>query len=237
MKNKTIGFLALVTCASAISINAAASDLLWESYEFGAGGSWGGSVPTVVTTTIGMQFYLGYVSNTLPGYPVSYAGGTYTHIDEQALSHLIGGNAYFSKGDSGIFDFDAYNSPAFAEVSSRLTNGLNEIVKLGGFGYNADQIMTGGKGIGGLEDQQWNNLWIAPSQQQLIGANIDRYRLTVSNVSWGTDGTRYTVLGTAMWQVYGTLAPIPEPSVYAMMLTGLGLLSFARRQKRESNQR
>lgn len=181
-----------------------------------------------------MQFYFGYdLSNSVPMYPVPYANGTYSKVDEQALDHLIGGNKYFMQGETGVFDFDATTSPAFSEVSTKLTNGVDEVVNFGGFGYNQDRIVTGGTGTSGPENLQWSYLWPTQTQQHLLGASIDYYRLTVSNLTWGTNGSGFSILGTAKWQVYGTAVPIPEPKSYAMMLVGLGLVGFMVRRKQQ----
>lgn len=228
----TLRLLALVSFACTISINALASTLLWESLEVNAGGTWGGGIASSI---VGMQFFFGYDlnRNSFPANEVSYETGTYLRVDEQAIEHLIGGNRFFVQGETGSFDFDVTTSPAFAEVSAVLTNGVDDTVYFGAFGYNRARLMTGGTAYSGLENNQWTYLRPNQTQKQLFGASIDYFRLTVSEVSWGTTGGGFSILGTGKWQVYGTAVPVPEPKTYALMLAGLGLMALvARRRKR-----
>lgn len=62
------------------------------------------------------------------------------------------------------------------------------------------------------------------------------HRANILNPDWLGIGVGYYYLGSSDYRHYwvqnfGTLAPVPEPHAYAMLLAGLGLLGFAARRR------
>ena len=204
--SNSISFLTVVLLGvSPLSSHATGTSQLLGQQDENVGGTWFGNVPVVKTIT-GMQFFFGY---QMPFTNVSYGGGTYSQVNEQQLSQTVGGNLSLTKGQTGIFDFTSANSPAFNSVASMLTDGVDQTLTDGGFGFNPDRIVTGGAFGSGSDNARG-----------LAGAQIDFFRLIVTDVNWGpVAGGGFNISGVATWQIYGT--PVPEPSTNC--LCGLGL--------------
>jgi hypothetical protein len=197
-----------VVLASAFCAVAAADPiLLGETVTSSAGGTWGGA--PVPPTIVGMQFHLGY---QYPFAAVSYSNGTYLQVVETNLAKTIGGNKFFAKGQTGVFDFYQTNCPVFQNVVATLTDGQDEQTTFGGFGYNDDRIVTGGGWYSGTESGTWG---LQPGHD-LAGYTIKFFRLTVSEVDWGTTTNgQFRISGISQWQVYGFAPPIrPELRIY-----------------------
>jgi hypothetical protein len=107
MKQRILILLMLsVGLASRFMAQAGEPILLGQSVSIAVGGTWSGA--PVPPTISGMQFY---IADQLPFVTVSYAGGTYLKADEAQLTSAVGGNLFLTKGQTGIFDFAATNSP------------------------------------------------------------------------------------------------------------------------------
>jgi hypothetical protein len=177
--------------------------LLGESVSIFVGGTWTGApVPPTIT---GMQFF---IADQPPFVTVSYAGGTYLQADDTQLTNAVGENLFLAKGQTGIFDFAATNSPGFTHIVAQLTNGTNDQSSVGGFGYNPDRIVTGGTSYSGQESGLWN----LQLGQDLAGCTVNFFRLIVTQVDWGQTNGGFQISGVAQWQIYGFPPPIsPSP--------------------------
>lgn len=199
MKQNHVGFMAALFFIAASSLQARAAQtpvLLAQTSEIAVGGFSSGGV-TVPPTIIGMQFY---VSIEEVGTNTPYAGGTYVKVDEARLTNALGGSLRLSKGQTGVFDFPVTNSVPFSNIVAALTNGTNDYMFVGGFGYNIDRIYTAGLRYGSPND---NGLWGLPSGPGLAGSRIDFFRLIVTSVDWGATNDGFRITGRGQWQVFG----------------------------------
>ena len=115
--------------------------------------------------------------------------------------------------------------------------------------HSFDMAVNGCTGHASCDGTEWfERVWDFYPQNAGIGENVAAgydtpaavvtawmgspgHRANILNTNWQGIGVGYYYLAGSEYshywtQNFGTLAPIPEPEAYAMMLAGLGLLGF-----------
>ena len=203
---------AVLVLAFALRTNAGIDPIfLAETVANSTGGIWSGA--PVPPTIIGMQFFIGTQE---PFNAIAYSNGTYLQVDETKLAQAIGGNTFFTKGQTGVFDFYTTNSPAFQSIATTLTDGVNGPFFAGGFGYNPDRIVTGG----GWSEGPESAIWQLQPGQDLAGFTIKFFRLIVTETDWGTTTNGgFRISGVSKWQIFGFPLPVrPRLQIYPTAL-------------------
>jgi hypothetical protein len=182
--------------------------VLLVSYPGGASGSTATSDPTVPA---GATFCLSH-GNPFPtmesGQPLP---------SSIPSTDLVGCDRSFAAGASYVVDFDAENTPGFANFATLMTNGIDEtvssmvafvdgtlhVVHLGsGGGIDeaglTDRRINGGTSIGGL------------TGPDLTGFTLDRVRLVVSSLQFSVEpqatGYTFSFHYTGSWEFWGRIA-------------------------------
>jgi hypothetical protein len=194
---KPLTFLFLLACACVEStVSRSDASVLLDSFYFHNGG---GTSPSELAP---VEFFL-----AIDGPPPLY----YAPIGQ--------GHAAWNDGESGWFDITPYSEPAFGELSSILTNGVDDNLML-------MSHMIGSDGEGGTGHRE---SFFFGSGHDLAGNQLDFVRLDVSNVHiWTIDPTTQHQAWTAdvTYEFWGM--PLPEPATVLPLL--LAALWYCRRR-------
>lgn len=184
---KTV-FLLIIILVSFGESNLTAAQILLVEYPVSGGGIYGDS--QMAQSIVGAQFTIGHD-------PIIQPGGASLQLIEENLLNSIGGTLRLSNGQTGVFDFNADNSPPFNAVVNKMTNRIGDQLYIPAVCYNAARKLTGGGGSGG-----WD---LVP---RLKGSKIDFFRLLVKQLSWFKNSNNSSqIVMEAVWQIYGT--PLP----------------------------
>lgn len=168
--------------------------------------------------------------------PVIYANGTTTPL---ANSHPDGYQMYANGiSDNGDILLQGRYGPSMVTESFVYSNGvLTNIGAFSGIDINKSSLVVGTDYLGGGTAQLWDNgtlynlnSLIDPASgwylQSAVGIN-DSNQIA----AFGCRTTGALECGTLILSAQGVSA-VPEPTTYAMMLGGLGMLGFIARRRR-----
>ncbi|MEQ8494130.1 MAG: hypothetical protein RLW61_03260 [Gammaproteobacteria bacterium] len=206
--------------ASVINSSAIAGTLLWEETQ-SFGGTYSGISANLKSDVVGMQFYFGYEFHPFSAIvdPSDPFGRLVNVVDREALTRNIGGNLILGDMETGTFDFDASNSPAFDQVVRKLRLIGHSGLTLGGMAFNEDDwVRADGSatGPGSARDLP----------EALRGKSVQFIRLLVEEANHGSVNLddSLTIGGRATWQIFTT--PVPTPAAGLLLVSALGVLGW-----------
>lgn len=135
-----------------------------------------------------------------------YGFGTFTWGTPMPITAdvIVGCNVAFTPGQTGFVDFNASNSPDFADFVSHITNGVDEMFWTFAISLQSNgTLTTPGVGGGGPESGR------LAAQPDLYGCTVDFVRLIVNRVSlsviyYDANTTYNEAEWNVVWQIWGT---------------------------------
>ena len=211
VKNKLISFVAKITILMMIQGVAHATPILLGTINAQAAGTSSGGISNLDPE--GVVFAMGFKNSSTD--PIFDCAG------------YIGCERVWGLGETGSFDFNVGNTVAstFMSIADKLTNGVDEntinpdeYLYRGAWTINTNSTMVFPGSMGGGPESFFN----IPT-----GASIDFIRLIVSETTLSTtittfQRTEYSYIG--QFQIWGTVADIPEPRDLTLFLLGLALI-------------
>ncbi len=140
----------------------------------------------------------------------------------------------------GITNIGTYLRPDGGMIATYAANGINDLGEVVGvsrsfntFDNVNDKFQAFLYSHGGLTDLSSLDVVIEGGWTELIAVDINNHGQIVGYGKLnGSKSTEAFLLSYTPDTVFNPLSPIPEPSTYAMLLVGLGMIGFSVRRRR-----